>query len=147
MELRVGTLCNVQAHFLRPHTPVGRCVLNETPASCGWLRATLRHSGKGGLHGPISRRFPSVAGVCVCGRGGGGGRSLPGLHRRAEVRQPEIRCLNLSFNPPIFRQALPFPGASRTWKVEGRVCAGAPNFPAETPGKPLRWLAKCGHQK
>lgn len=49
MELGLGILRNVQAHFLRTHTPAEWRDLNETPASCRWRQATPRRSvGEGG---------------------------------------------------------------------------------------------------
>lgn len=36
MELRLGILCNVQAHFLLTHIPLGWHDPNETPAFPRW---------------------------------------------------------------------------------------------------------------
>lgn len=44
MELRLGILCNVQAHFLLTHIPLGWHDPNETPAFPRWQWAMLLHS-------------------------------------------------------------------------------------------------------
>lgn len=43
MELRLGILRNVQAHFLLTHIPLGWHDLNETPAFPRWQWAMLLH--------------------------------------------------------------------------------------------------------
>lgn len=54
MELRLGILCNVQAHFLLTHIPPGWHDPNETPAFPRWQWAMLLHSVGAGERGDPS---------------------------------------------------------------------------------------------
>lgn len=54
MELRLGILCNVQAHFLLTHIPLGWHDPNETPAFPRWQWAMLLHSVGAGERGDPS---------------------------------------------------------------------------------------------
>lgn len=51
MELRLRILCNVQAHFLLTHIPLGWQDPNETPAFPRWQWAMLLHSVRAGERG------------------------------------------------------------------------------------------------
>lgn len=54
MELRLGILRNVQAHFLLTHIPLGWHDPNETPAFPRWQWAMLLHSVRAGERGDPS---------------------------------------------------------------------------------------------
>lgn len=54
MELRLGILCNVQAHFPLTHIPLGWHDPNETPAFPRWQWAMLLHSVRAGERGDPS---------------------------------------------------------------------------------------------
>lgn len=54
MELRLGILCNVQAHFLSTHIPLGWHDPNEMPAFPRWQWAMLNHSAGAGERGDPS---------------------------------------------------------------------------------------------
>ncbi len=54
MELRLGILCNVQAHFLLTHNPQGWHDPNETPAFPRWHWAMLLRSVGAGERGDPS---------------------------------------------------------------------------------------------